>query len=127
MSACGSCAPAGRIWTGTRPSPTPSPRPPRLSTTSDPRRNHERAARGHGGAAPALIIGPYGAAGYAVAGADRVAGQPSNLSLPSPVIKHARCMLGCRHSVFERLIGAPGRAAGTAGLEHESAKFWVSR
>src|ERR1700747_120949 len=68
MTAYGSCAPVGRIWTGTKPLPTPSPRPPRPSTISDPRRNHERAS---GGAATALIIVTCGLAGYAVAGVDR--------------------------------------------------------
>jgi hypothetical protein len=46
-----------------------------------------------------LIIGTCGAAGYAVIGADRVAGQPSRPSLPSPVIGMARCMLDRRHTV----------------------------
>ena len=39
---------------------------------------------GTAGAATVLIIGTCGVAGYAVAGADRVAGQPSRPSLPSP-------------------------------------------
>jgi hypothetical protein len=55
-----------------------------------------------------LIIGTCGVAGYAVVGADRVAGQPSHPSLPSPVIEDARCMLGCRHTV-SRTYG-PGAA-----------------
>src|SRR5262245_39887380 len=93
MGAYGSCAPAGRTWTGTKPSPTPSPRPPRLSTTWDPRGNHERAAAGHGRAATALITGTCGGARYAVVGADRAAGQPSRPSLPSPVTEDARYML----------------------------------
>jgi hypothetical protein len=46
-------------------------------------------------------------AGYAVVGADRVAGQPSRPSLPSPVIGMARCMLGCRHTV-SRTYGPGG-------------------
>ena len=40
-------------------------------------------------------------------GADRVAGQPSRSSLPSPVVEDARCMLGCRHTVY-RTYGPGG-------------------
>ena len=45
-------------------------------------------------------------------GADRVASQPSRPSLPSPVIKHARCMLGCRHTV-PRTYGPGGDKSST--------------
>src|SRR2546430_16851563 len=81
---------------GPKPLPTPSPRPPRLSTTSDPRRNHKRAAGGHGRAATALIIGTCSVAGHAVIGADRVTRQPNPPSPPAPVVRIAQCMLGCR-------------------------------
>jgi hypothetical protein len=59
-----------------------------------------------------LIIGTCGVAGYAVVGADRVAGQPSRPSLPSPVIEDARCMLGCRHTV-SRPYGPGGDKSST--------------
>jgi hypothetical protein len=60
-----------------------------------------------------LIIGTCGVAGYAVVGADRVAGQPSRPSLPSPVIEDAQCMLGCRHTV-SRTYGPGGDKAAPA-------------
>ena len=44
-------------------------------------------------------------------GADRVAGQPSRLSLPSPVIGIAQCMLGCRHTVSKTYGPAATKAA----------------
>jgi hypothetical protein len=59
-----------------------------------------------------LIIGTCSVAGYAVVGADRVAGQPSRPSLPSPVIEDARCMLGCRHTV-SRTYGPGGDKSST--------------
>ena len=59
-----------------------------------------------------LITGTRGVAGYAVAGADRVAGQPSRSSLPSPVVEDARCMLGCRHTV-DRTYGPGGDKSST--------------
>src|SRR5262249_56472777 len=99
MDAYGSCAPAGRTWTGTKPSPTPSPRPPRLSTTWDPRGNHERAAAGHGRAATALITGTCGGARYAVIGAHRPPRQPSPPRLPSPGTPDARDQLSRRPTV----------------------------
>ena len=71
-------------------------------------------ADGHGRAATALIIGTCGVAGYAVAGADRVAGQSSRPSLPSPVIGIAQCMLGCRHTV-SRTYG-PGGDKNSTGM-----------
>jgi hypothetical protein len=58
-----------------------------------------------------LIIGTCGVAGYAVIGADRVAGQPSRPSLLSPVIGMARCMLGCRHTVSKIYGPAATKAA----------------
>jgi hypothetical protein len=46
-----------------------------------------------------LIIGTCALAGFAVVRANRVAGQPSRPSLPSPVIEEAQCLPGCRHTV----------------------------
>ena len=59
-----------------------------------------------------LIIGTCGVAGYAMAGADCVAGQPSRPSLPSPVSGMARCMLGCRNTV-SRTYGPGGDKSST--------------
>ena len=61
-----------------------------------------------------LIIGTCGVAGYAVAGADRVVGQPGRPSLPSPVIEDAQCMLGFRHTV-SRTYG-PGGDKAASGI-----------
>ena len=47
-------------------------------------------------------------------GTDRVAGQPSRPSLPSPVIGMARCMLGCRHTVSR--TNGPGGDKSNTGI-----------
>src|SRR6266480_3004495 len=44
MSMRGNCGAAARTWTGTKSSLTPSPRPPRPSTSSNPGPSHERVA-----------------------------------------------------------------------------------
>jgi hypothetical protein len=61
-----------------------------------------------------LIIGTCGEAGYAVIGAERVAGQPSRPSLPSPVIGMARCMQGCRYTVSA--TNGPGGGKSSTGI-----------
>jgi hypothetical protein len=55
---------------------------------------------GTAGAATVLIIGPAAWPDMPWPGADRIAGQPSRPSLASPVIKHARCMLGVPPQCF---------------------------
>ena len=61
-------------------------------------------------AATGLIIGTCGAAGYAVNGADRVAGQPSRPRLPSPVIGDGTVHAGLSPHWLGRLeLGPLGR------------------
>jgi len=50
--------------------------------------------------------------GHAVAGADRVIGQPGRPGLPPPVIQDARCLLGSRRTV-SRTYGPGGQNNGT--------------
>jgi hypothetical protein len=64
------------------------------------------------GAAAVQIIGTCGAAGAAVIGADRVAGQPGRPALPPAVIQDARSLPGRRHTA-PRTYGPAGGKDGT--------------
>ena len=112
MTAYGNSAPAGRTWTGIKPSPTPSPTSPTPSTTSNPRPSHERAVDGHGGAATELIIGTRVIAGYG----DRSQRVYRQLSRPAAGgHRDARCAPRRPHTCHPAVSAAEDQFEGTRG------------
>src|SRR5215218_8818051 len=65
----GNCEHAAPTWTGTKPSPTPSLRPPKPSTSSNPRLSHEQVAPVH--TCQERPVGPTPSSGRKVLSANR--------------------------------------------------------